>query len=379
MIDRLISSQIKSSRKSILLLGPRQVGKSSLIKSLKPDLYLNLADQSVFFEMIGDPNFLRHQIESKNPRVVFLDEIQRAPDQLNTVQVLIDDLNLKFYLTGSSARKLKRGSANLLPGRVVNFRLGPLVAAELGYKADVRSLMQYGSLPGVFTSNKQIEKQQILSSYGNNYLREEIQAEALTRSLEGFTRFFNTASLQVGKFIDYTKLAKSARISRHTCPNFFEILEDTLVAERIYPEDDLIEKYDLIKHPKFYFFDVGVFNGLVGHFDLSPERMGSLAEQLVYSQIVHSAMARQLNWKLSTFRTRGGREVDFVLKLGRSARYAIEVKSGDHYSSDDVSNLVFLKNEEKIEPLLIHMGKSEKKLNGVWCLPLFSALKEMGL
>lgn len=379
MISRIISSQIQKSKKSALILGPRQTGKSTMIKSLKPDLLIDLSDQKSFLEHTQDFDLITSLVERKKPKTIFIDEIQRIPELLNTVQYLIDsNKNLKFYLTGSSARKLKKGGANLLPGRVINYRFGPLTLKELGYEFSSQDLI-YGFLPGIYSETNLADKKGILSSYSANYVNEEIKAEALVRDLPAFSRFLNYSPDLVGNFIDYSKLSKRTKISRHHIPRYFDIFEDTMIGYRLYPDISLIEKYDLIMHPKFYFFDVGILNGLLNSFELSRDRSGMLCEQVVYQQLVHSASANQKTIQINSLRTRGGAEIDFWLKID-SKNFGIEVKFTDKIIEDDVAHLVhFKKLEPKAQYILFHFGKNEIKRDGIWCLPIGSGLKEIGL
>lgn len=381
MITRKISPLLQKSRKSILLLGPRQVGKSTLIHSLRPDLTVQLADEMEFYTFSSNPGELRTRIESENPRTVSIDEVQRLPGLLNTTQAIVDsNPQMKFYLTGSSARKLKRGGSNLLPGRVLNFHLGPLVSAELDGQINTRRALAYGTLPGIYLEKNQVTTEHLLRSYVSNYIKEEIKAEALVRNLEAFTRFTQVALQSVGQFIDYSKLAKRAKVSRHSLDRFFEIFEDTLIGHRIWPYEKALKVADVVKHPKFYLFDNGVLNASLGSFALSADRVGLLAEQLVFSQILHSSWAALKETKISTFRTRGGLEVDFVVEIERDV-FALEVKSFNDVNQQDVASLVqFKKNFPFCRGLLVlHMGSVSKKYGSVWSLPWQKGIKEMGL
>jgi len=381
VIKRLLSKSLKDSKKSILLLGPRQVGKSTLIKELRPDLTINLALQNVFLDYSSDAGKIIETIDTYNPKSIFIDEVQRLPSLLNTIQAIVDnDKSLKFYLTGSSARKLKRGRANLLPGRVFSYQLGPFVAKEFNYEIDTKKALRFGTLPDAYLSTHEQEAKKILVSYTGSYLKEEIQAEALTRNLESFSRFIRLVSTQVGQFIDYSKFSKKAKISRHSCARYFEVLEDTLIGQRLFPYEPCIESGDLIKHPKFYLFDPGVYNGMVSNFNVSADRLGALAESLVYSQLVHSAYSNDKSINLSTFRTRGGLEVDFIAEIEGDV-FAIEVKSTDNIIEDDTRGLRQIENyfSKKPSRFLLHMGTQKKKINGVWCLPWQQGLREMGL
>ena len=379
MINRLLSSHIKKTSKSILLLGPRQTGKSTLIKNIEPDLSLNLVDEEVFLQHNQDFGLLRNSIERLKPKTIFVDEVQRIPQILNTIQALIDENpSLKFYLTGSSARKLKKGGANLLPGRVLNYSLGALTLKELNYKFS-KDDFKFGFLPGIYSESNVSIKKDILNSYSASYVNEEIKAEALVKNLPSFSRFLELSPSLIGQFIDYSKLAQKTKISRHQVPRYFEIFEDTMIASRIFPDQNLIEKYDLVKHPKFYFFDVGVVNGLEKSYDVSSKRIGMLSEQIVYQQLLHSSEALRKNIKINSLRTRGGLEIDFWIQL-ESKNIGIEVKSSDKLIDDDVRHLVQLKkNEPNAQYFIFHFGKSEIKKDGIWCLPIGSALKEIGL
>jgi predicted AAA+ superfamily ATPase len=381
MITRIVSGEIARTKKSVLLIGPRQAGKSTLMAGLDPDLSINLADEMEFLTHSSRPDELGKLIEQHGAKTIFLDEVQRLPRILNTVQALVDRTkSLKFYLTGSSARKLKRGGANLLPGRVVNFQLGPLVAAELDYKAETKTILSRGALPEAYLEGEQKAVERLLSSYAANYLKEEIKAEALTRNLDTFARFLQEAVLNVGQFVDFTKLAKKAKMSRHAVPRYFEILEDTLIGHRVFPYEPLMASLDLVRHPKFFLFDCGVYNGMLRNFVPSADRIGVLAEQLVFSQILHSGWARESDTKISSFRTRGGAEVDFIAEVDRKV-FAIEVKASDGITTDDCAGLEFFSaNAGKVSGLFIfHMGAKDRRLGKVWALPWQKGLTEMGL
>lgn len=381
MIYRKVIGPISSTKKSVLLLGPRQVGKSTLIHSLKPDLEFNLADEEVFFRFTSNPGVLRQELESSSAKTVFLDEVQRFPPLLNTVQALVDEnRKLKFYLSGSSARKLKRGKANLLPGRVLNFHLGGLVASELDYQAPQELLMKFGSLPGVYLEKDEKSKKAILRTYLSNYVLEEIRAEALIRNVASFSRALPFAIRTSGQFIDYSKLAKQAKVSRHSLSRFYEIFEDTLIGQRLWPDEKLLEKADLVKHPRFFVFDLGVYNTMVGSFDVSEDRKGRLFEHLIFNQLKHSAWAKDIDLAISNFRSRGGLEVDFIIEIN-SKRFALELKTNSEIESNDLNALRSLKRdyEPSITGLGVHCGKKSQKIEGIWCHPWQVALKELGL
>jgi uncharacterized protein len=381
MITRFVAAEIRKTRKSVLLLGPRQAGKSTLINSLKPELTINLADEMEFLTHSSQPDELAKLIAMENPKTVFIDEVQRLPRILNTVQALVDkQKGLKFYLTGSSARKLKRGGANLLPGRVLNFQLGPLVAAEIDYKMETAIILSKGSLPEAYLGKNTKDTERLLTSYAANYLKEEIKAEALTRNLDTFARFLHEAILNAGQFVDFSKLAKRAKMSRHAVPRYFEIMEDTLIGHRVYPFKELEERLDLVRHPKFYLFDNGVYNGILRNFTPSADRVGALAEQLVFSQLLHSSWAQEKEISISSFRTRSGNEVDFIVEMDGNV-FGVEVKTGDSLSTEDCAGLEYFASEfPKAKCLyILHMGQREKRFGKIWAMPWQKGLKEMGL
>jgi predicted AAA+ superfamily ATPase len=276
-----------------------------------------------------DPGFLEANLNAMLPKggVVFIDEVQRAPNLLNTIQYLIDQRRgTKFALTGSSARKLRRGQANLLPGRIHSYELGPLVASEWGYQADTQKLLSLGALPGVATEQDPRDAKKTLKSYAQIYLSEEIKAEALTKNLEGFSRFLFRIAQDSTKFLDLAKISNAVAVPRQTSQRFFEILEDTLVVRRL-DAFAKSEKRRLVQHPRFFLFDNGVLNAMLGNFQLSDDRKGFLFENLFFNQLATSLAASDFEFRLSSYRTSGGAEIDIILEMEGDV-FAIEVKSG---------------------------------------------------
>jgi predicted AAA+ superfamily ATPase len=380
IVDRLLISELKNSKKSTLLLGPRQTGKSTLIKSLKPQLTINLANEREFLRYSTDIGYLESLLRESHPKTVFIDEIQRIPNLLNTLQDIIDNWSSppKFYLTGSSARKLKHGQANLLPGRLFSYQLSGFSIQELGYKLNLKRSLQYGFLPENYlsTSNKETEKN--LDMYAANYLTEEVKAEAAVRNIQGFARFLNECAARSGQIIDYSKIAVQAKVSRTSSLRFYEILEDTLIAERI--NSYAVANIETIKHPKLYFFDVGVLNGLLNNFSISADRVGNLFEHLVYNQIRNSALALDRKLKIEFFRTRHGLEVDFIVELERK-KYAIEVKSGQINGADCQALQALKTYDPSIENFFI-VGLKEtdrRKIKDVTICSVTQLLKSLAL
>jgi predicted AAA+ superfamily ATPase len=382
-VARCLSNELAASKRSLLLLGPRQTGKSTLLNEIFPSaLQINLADEATYLDFAADPRRLDQVLAAEGGKqTIFIDEIQRLPSLLNTIQKIIDDRRgLRFVLTGSSARKLRRGQANLLPGRIHTFMLGPLVAAELGYAADEQALMAFGSLPGIYTESGSKDKVKTLSSYAATYLKEEIQAEALTRNIEGFARFLKFAAVTSSQFLDIQKLASQAQINHQTARRYFDILEDTLIVHRV----DAFAKSTrtrLVQHPRFFFFDTGVLNGLLGNFTVSDDRKGLLFETLVVTQVIHSVAAKDLmGIRLSSYRTEHGAEVDLIIER-QSDTVALEIKATRNIGASDLSGLAsFAKFYGKPHRAFVaYQGDEKLRINNVDVWPWQQALQEIGL
>lgn len=376
--ERRIERHLARAHKSVLLLGPRQTGKSTLIRRLKPDLEINLADEETYLEFLRQPGLLKQVIGRH--RTVFIDEVQRIPSLLHTVQFLLDrDARLRFFLTGSSARKLRRGQANLLPGRVFTYELGPLTCAELGDRFDASQALRKGLLPGIYAESDDATWMKTLRSYATTYLREEVQAEALTRNLEGFSRFFDVACAGSGDFIDFTKFASRAAIERMTARRYFDVMVDTLVVRSVEPFTKSVKRR-LVQHPRYYLFDVGVLNGALRNFEVSADRVGVLFEHLVLQVILSEIASRDLDCRVSVYRTEGGAEVDFVVEIDRRV-FAVEVKTSRRAHASDLRGLksfgAFYGRAHT--PLVIYRGERALTIDGVDILPLEAALARMGL
>jgi len=381
MIKRLLGNIISKNKKSVLILGPRQVGKSTLLHSLGPDLVIDLSSQEQYFNHSSDPQYLSSLL--KNKKFILIDEIQRIPSLLNTIQYEIDKAKresklCRFLLSGSSARKLRRGQANLLPGRLLSYELSGLCAQELNFNIDEKRAMRFGFLPEPYLEADETVAQKILTTYSSTYLIEEIQAESLTRNIQGFARFLKVIAEKSGNIVDFSKLATKSKVSRSSVIRFVEILEDTLIAKKICSFDES-KNAQVIKHPKIYFFDVGVLNGLLQNFTLSSDRIRNLFEHLVYNQIVNSALAKDKNIEVCFFRTRHGAEVDFIVKKDGEI-WAIEAKAGK-IDSSDLSGLKIFKEYYPQTKKLFAVSPVEKyrTLHGITICPIAQLIAEMNL
>jgi predicted AAA+ superfamily ATPase len=380
LIERLVASTIARAKKSVLLLGPRQVGKSTVMRSLAPNLEINLAHEATFFEFAQNPRALEERLAATRPTLVFVDEVQRLPRLLNTIQVILDDARAKsarFLLTGSSARKLRRGRANLLPGRIHTYELGPLCAGECDFALHTAASLATGTLPGIYTEPDDRERKKTLRSYAATYLKEEIQAEALTRNIEGFARFLRVAAACAGQFLDLSKLASEAMVPRQTAVRFFEILEETLIVSRA----DAFATSDcrrLVQHPRFFFFDNGVLNALLGNFQASPDRIGGLFEHLFYNQLRSTASALDAELRISTYRTEHGAEVDFIIE-GTDFAWAIECKASRNVGARDLRGLVSFAELRgaRHRRIVAYLGESRRVVQGVEVLPWQEVLREV--
>lgn len=270
--------------------------------------------------------FSEHDTHS-DEQTVLIDEVQRIPSILNTVQALIDaHPHLRFLLTGSSARRLKRGNANLLPGRVLMEHLPPLLYCELGNQFSLEKALTTGTLPEVYLQEWVPE---LLQSYVASYLREEIQAEALTRDLASYSRFLNLAAELSGQYMNYSKVASDSEINKETVRRYMEILSDTLLVEHIPSFTNVGKERRARQKDKFIFFDLGVRNALLGRTTASgysKEEFGHLFEQWLILQVLYYNRLHKKNWQISTYRDAMGIEVDLIIDTG-SEVLALEIKS----------------------------------------------------
>jgi predicted AAA+ superfamily ATPase len=380
LFSRLVSQVIAHSSKSVLLLGPRQTGKSTLMRTLKPDLEINLSEESTFLEFAQNPRELGERLGATKPKTVFIDEVQRLPGLLNTLQSILDRTSPKpprFLLTGSCARKLHRGQANLLPGRIHTYELGPLCAAEVAYDLDIKAALATGTLPGIYIEKNEADRKKTLRSYAATYLKEEIQAEALTRNIEGFSRFLLVVAACAGTFLDISKLASEAMVPRQTAVRFFEILEETLILFRS-EAFAKSERRRLLQHPRFFFFDNGVLNAILSNFVASPDRIGILFEHLFFSQLRASAAAADKDIRISTFRTEHGAEVDFIVERDNFL-WAIECKASRNVGQSDLRGLTSFAEiaKRKHRPIVAYMGTTPRLIAGVDVLPWQQVLTEL--
>jgi len=385
MQDRILHTFISSLQAHVLLLGPRQVGKSTLVRTLKPDLYINLALEENFIAYAKDPRRLGRELRAlAAEKLIVVDEIQRVPQLLNTLQALIDENELRhrFILTGSSARKLRRGGANLLPGRVIHLHLDPLITQELGAAFDLDRALQVGMLPGIYLN--QAEGALLLGSYVNTYLREEIQAEGVVQQLGSFSRLLDAVAVLSGQWLNYSKLASDVEIPKETVRRYLSVLEDTLVLHRLPGfRPRTVFHRRVSQKDKILLFDVGVRNALLGLHTAPPPmtERGGIFEQWLILQLIALSRAYRKEWVFSSYRTHDGAEVDLVIETP-SKIVGIEIKAGATLHLRSHTGLRSLKElnngYKKYEPIVAFTGERAQRLDdGTMVLPYLELLEMM--
>lgn len=334
-----ISNQLKKG-KSVLLLGPRQVGKTTLSHQLDFRLSINLALNKERQLYERDPNLLSQKILSLNHKrpLVYIDEVQKVPALLDEVQALIDQKKATFLLTGSSARKLRSESkTNLIPGRVVNLRMDPLSIDE--NPASIEEIFAYGQLPEIAQTKETKQKSLLLRSYVENYIEDEIRKETKIRNVANYSRFLELAAIQSGRITNFTEISKELGPTVATIQSYYQILEDTLLAERIDPYLKNSSRKKLTKSSKYLFFDLGVrrISAKEG-ISFLPERRGELFEHLVGNEILKWIHSRVNGARLYFWRDADGPEVDWLIEY-EDRLLPIEVKLSPSYKPSHAKHL----------------------------------------
>ena len=344
-----ILHKILQAKKSVLLLGPRQTGKTTLLKSIKVDWFINLLHSSVRLRYEREPSLLKKEIEHLAHPLIVIDEIQKIPVLLDTIQDIIDEDLAQFVLTGSSARKLRRHEVNLLPGRVINLELSPLSLIELGDKEPtIEDLLLYGSLPGMIQTPELEIKERLLQTYVNSYLEEEIRAEALVRNVAAFSHFLELAANESGQLINTSKLSQEIGVSHVTIQEYYQILLDTLVAVRVESFSAAKTRRQLIRSPKYIIFDLGVRRlaareGIL----LSDTEKGHLFEQFIGLELLKLTQYCTPKPQLYFWRDRNGIEVDYILKMNQKL-IPIEVKWTEYPTVSDCRHLNLFLDEYNV-------------------------------
>ena len=317
---------------SCFLFGPRMTGKTHLIRDIEYQFYLDLLDPEKENEFKQIPGKFWEILQALPARsLIAVDEIQRVPALLDYVQKGIEEKNLRFILSGSSARKLKRGGANLLGGRALDLKLHPLTAEEIGSSFNLLKAIQFGTLPKIsdcVLSNKLDDARLLLKSYYTTYIKEEIQAEALTRNVGAFQRFLNIAAQDNGQIIEFQNISRECAVPASTVKEYYSILEDTLIGGFLWPWDKTERKK---ARPKFYFFDCGVVRAIQNRLQdpPTPEETGVLFENWFYRELVSHRDYLNKSHEFSFWR-RGPHEIDILISRGHGPILGFECKSGQN-------------------------------------------------
>lgn len=383
MFERLLAARLRASTRSVLLLGPRQVGKSTLLGGMDPDLALNLADPGTHRRYLTHPELLIEILGGapSSTRLVLIDEIQKVPALLDALQVVLDSTpkRFRFLLSGSSARKLKRGQANLLPGRVVVYAMHPLLERELGASFELDRALAHGTLPATWTEDDPARRAELLRSYADIYLREEVQAEALVRDLGGYARLLDFVAAASGTVVNINALCRAAEIQHETARRYLDVLEETLVLFRI-PAWSGSDRGSLIAHPKLYLFDIGVRNALLRRpldRPLEDER-GLLLEHFIAQELHRRTGTLWPEARVFHYRTKHGAEVDFVVEVGREL-WGIEVKTTRRASPDMLTGLASLgdRTSRLKRKILVCTTDRRARLGDVEVLPVRQFLAQL--
>jgi predicted AAA+ superfamily ATPase len=365
--------------RSFFLFGPRGTGKTTWLRQqLGGARWYDLLREKEQLRLLRDGEVFHQEVEALRPGSwVVIDEVQRMPSLLDEVQDIISRRGkaVRFALTGSSARKLKRGQANLLAARVVNRRFFPLTAAEMGDAFRIGDVLKFGTLPAVASEAGEQAKIDLLEAYVENYIGQEIRAEAAVKRLDSFTRFLVTAGLANAQVTNVAGLARDAAVARPTVNGYFDILVDTLIGTWL-PAWRPRAKVKEIAHPKFYFFDAGVARAVANRLrePLDSAEQGHLFETHVLHELRAWMNQASAGGELAYWRTPSGTEVDFVwTRAGRSV--GIEVKSTPRWKTEYSRPLGDLLGEGSISKAFgVYLGQHELKDRGVHVLPLAAFL-----
>jgi predicted AAA+ superfamily ATPase len=361
-VERLADLAGWLARKSHFLFGPRQTGKTTLVRHQLPQARVyDLLDSSIFLALSQRPARLGEELGSDD-RLVVIDEVQRLPELLNEVHRLIEDKGIRFLLTGSSARKLRQGGVNLLGGRARTRYLHPLTFRELGPRFDLTRAIERGLLPSIYFSDDPAED---LAAYSGTYLQEEIVAAGATRNAPAFSRFLKVAALCNATVVNFTAVASDAQVARTTVYEYFDVLRDTLVLYEIPAWPGSQTRKPLVSS-KYYFFDVGVVSALQGRLVRAgtPEFGPAFETYICHELACHRDYAGGA--PISHWRSASGFEVDFLL----GDHTAIEVKAKENVSPRELRSLQALAEEKTVKrSLCVSLEPRRRRVGAITILP----------
>jgi len=367
--------------KSFFLFGARGTGKSTWLKhqfSTQNPFWIDLLDAEQEDRYARNPKYLELDLldtisKKQRPDWVIIDEVQKVPKLLDIAHRLIEDKKLKFVLTGSSARKLKRGHANLLGGRALLYALYPLSHEELGTHFNLDLVLNWGSLPEIFHANTDRERIAFLRSYTQIYLKEEILVEQLVRQLVPFKNFLEIAAQMNAERLNYEKIANQVGVDNKTAQNYFDILEETYLGVRLPAYHRSIRKSQLMA-PKFYWFDLGVKRFLTGeiHSKIIKNTFiyGREFETFLMNEIIKHNTYKELDYRLSYLQTKNGPEIDLILTRGKRT-LAVEIKSSQHVDMGEVKTFEALAKDIPGYKKLYYLSQDPHSVQhgSVHCMP----------
>jgi len=371
---------------SFFLFGARATGKTELLKhhfSSSEAVNIDLLNPELAGRLSAYPNELLELIlpEQGKKEWVIIDEVQKVPQLLEIVHSQISKKNFKFALTGSSARKLKRGAANLLAGRAFVFNLFPLTYRELEDDFDLHTTLSFGSLPEVYNLKELMDKKRFLKAYAETYLKEEVIAEQILRNLPPFRRFLDMVGIHTSEIVQYTNIAKDIDSDPKTVSRYFEILEDTLLGFHLPSYGKSLRKQQK-KAKRFYFFDPGIARVLAGRIDdpLQPKTFeyGQLFENFIVNEIFRLLTYREKQFKLSFLRVSETQEIDLIVEKGLSEVFLCKIKSTDKVDDRYTQSLkAFSKDFPNSKLRLISNDQTTKQIGHVLALHWKEALNEI--
>lgn len=370
-IPRFLNFAPLLKKKSYFLFGPRQTGKTALIREqLKGHKYYNLLDRGLFLRLNSDPTLIRKELNPED-RIVIIDEIQKIPSLLDEVHLMIEEMGIHFLLTGSSARALKSKGVNLLGGRARERRLHPFILKELGQKHNLLTSLDRGLIPSIYFSDSPYED---LESYCGQYLKEEIASEGKVRNIGAFSRFLEVAGLCNGQMINYSQIASDSQVPASTTREYFQILYDTFLAYELKAYKETVKRKP-ITTSKFYFFDVGIARFLQGRRNLrlkTPE-FGEAFEHYIFHELAAYCSYNSIP-PLNYWRSTSQYEVDFIL----NKEIAIEVKGKEVISARDLKGLKALREEGILQDyILVSLAQTDRNEDGILIMGWRSFLEKL--
>lgn len=363
-------------KSSILLFGPRGTGKTSwLRKHLPNSLYFDLLEYPLYEKLLLNPKELDAMIPQDYKDWIIIDEVQRIPELLNEVHRLIEIRKLRFILTGSSARALRKKGINLLAGRALRYHMHPLVIQEMDGYFDLQKVLDFGMLPGALTHEN---PRKYLRTYAHMYIKEEVVQEGLSRNIASFTKFLKVASFSQAQLLNISEISRELGMKRHTVSSYFEILEDLMLAVFLQPFTKRAKR-KMVTHQKFFFFDAGVYTALrpKGPFDTNQEVDGAGLETIFLQSIRALNDYFELEYEISFWRTTAGDEVDFIL-YGERGIHAFEIKRAKKITNKDLSSLKKFHQDYPEATLHLLYGGDHYEYHGpITVHPFVDALKKL--